>query len=186
MDKGASLRDRAGGLRPEPAAQSQPSALIPSAGGGRRVLVCGGRDFDNWALVSKALRQLDERHGIGCIIQGGARGADFLAKKWARHNRRPSIEVAAHWDTMGKRAGMVRNQWMLDWCSPDYVVAFPGGPGTRGMIALAAGKSIPVWQPGNAQAMSAGTAKTEGLGGDSPASAVRQDAPEKDHNHDQR
>lgn len=29
-----------------------------------------------------------------------------------------------------------------------------------------------------AQAMSAGTAKTEGLGGDSPASAVRQDAPE--------
>lgn len=31
MDKGASLRDRAGGLRPEPPAQSQPSALIPSA-----------------------------------------------------------------------------------------------------------------------------------------------------------
>ena len=31
MDKGASLRDRAGGLRPEPAAQSQPEALIPSA-----------------------------------------------------------------------------------------------------------------------------------------------------------
>lgn len=29
-----------------------------------------------------------------------------------------------------------------------------------------------------AQAMSAGTAKTEGLGGDSPASAVREDAPE--------
>lgn len=29
--KGASLRDRAGGLRPEPATQSQPEALIPSA-----------------------------------------------------------------------------------------------------------------------------------------------------------
>lgn len=37
-----------------------------------------------------------------------------------------------------------------------------------------------------AQAMSAGTAKTEGLGGDSPASAVgNADAPKKDHNHDQ-
>lgn len=32
-DNGASLRDRAGGLRPEPAAQSQPEALIPSADG---------------------------------------------------------------------------------------------------------------------------------------------------------
>lgn len=31
MDKGASLRDRAGGLRPEPPAASQPEALIPSA-----------------------------------------------------------------------------------------------------------------------------------------------------------
>lgn len=34
-----------------------------------------------------------------------------------------------------------------------------------------------LWE-NRAQAMSAGTAKTEGLGGDSPASAVRQDAPE--------
>lgn len=32
-ENGASLRDRAGGLRPEPAAQSQPEALIPSAVG---------------------------------------------------------------------------------------------------------------------------------------------------------
>ena len=30
-DLGASLRDRAGGLRPEPATQSQPKALVPSA-----------------------------------------------------------------------------------------------------------------------------------------------------------
>lgn len=34
-DHGASLRDRAGGLRPEPPAESQPKALIPSAFGGK-------------------------------------------------------------------------------------------------------------------------------------------------------
>lgn len=112
-----------------------------------RVLVCGGREFDNWSRLGKALNSLHAKHGIDCIIEGGAKGADFLAAKWARHNHVPLMRFEAHWNTMGKRAGPVRNGWMLEFGKPDVVVAFPGGSGTANMIAQANSAGVKVWQP---------------------------------------
>ena len=53
-----------------------------------RVLVCGGRDYQDKALVYAALDALDRKHGISAIIHGDARGADRLGKAWGIERER--------------------------------------------------------------------------------------------------
>jgi len=102
-----------------------------------RVLVCGGRDFNDHAMVFERLDALHQRDQISLLIEGGARGADALAAEWALARRVPSRRFTAQWDVHGRSAGPIRNQKMLDEGKPDLVVAFPGGRGTANMIALA-------------------------------------------------
>jgi hypothetical protein len=77
-------------------------------------------------------------------MQGGARGADALAKEWAM--TKADLEIKADWKKYGPAAGPIRNQQMLDW-GPDLVVAFAGGKGMAGMVALARAASVPVIEP---------------------------------------
>lgn len=104
-----------------------------------RVLVCGGRDFDSWKLVHQTLREV----APSVVIQGGAAGADRLAAKWADVNGVPLITYPALW-RQGKKAGPIRNEFMLSDSQPDLVVAFPGGKGTADMVrrATAAGVNV--------------------------------------------
>jgi hypothetical protein len=101
---------------------------------GPRILVCGGRDYGDTKAINRTLAEIEPK----CVIHGGARGADMLAGSWARRQGIPVIEVAAQWERYGKKAGYLRNRWMLELCAPDLVVAFPGGKGTRMMVDLAA------------------------------------------------
>lgn len=96
-----------------------------------RVLVCGGRDYNDYENVCDVLARLDYRFhdDYFTIVQGGARGADALAKRWAIEMHVPYEEYKADWDKHGKSAGFIRNQEMLD-TGIDLVVAFPGGNGT--------------------------------------------------------
>jgi hypothetical protein len=105
----------------------------------KRVLVCGGRDFSDVALLRDALTPLlgGEPDGKLFIIAGGARGADTLAIEWARLRGCEYKEYPANWKKDGKIAGPVRNQRMLDDGKPDLVVAFPGGRGTADMVRRA-------------------------------------------------
>ena len=109
-----------------------------------RVLVCGGREFDDWRLLNETLLKLTYNEGTGVnldevvIIQGGAKGADFLGKVWAIYHIGVTYEdYPADWKTYGKAAGSIRNQQMLDEGKPDLVVAFPGGNGTADMVRRA-------------------------------------------------
>lgn len=97
-----------------------------------RVLVCGGRKFDNWKAVHRELHDI----GPTVIITGGATGADALAGKWANHNGIPLVTYPALW-SRGRKAGPERNAFMLRDSRPDMVVAFPGGAGTADMVARA-------------------------------------------------
>ena len=107
-----------------------------------RVLVCGGRDYHNSNHVNDALSEI--RPSV--VIEGGARGADFLAADWARANLGVDalITFRADWERNGKAAGPIRNQKMLDEGKPDLVVAFPGGRGTADMISRAIRAGIAV------------------------------------------
>lgn len=119
----------------------------PSGGKGASVLVCGGRRYDDRKAVGGVLSKLRDDRGVACIIQGGATGADYLAKQWGRREGVPVIEIEAQWQRYGKRAGHLRNGWMLDLCKPDLVIAFPGGPGTLNMLTHAAEAEVEVFIP---------------------------------------
>ena len=114
-----------------------------------RVLVCGGRDFDNESLVFGALDQIEAEMGPLVIIEGGARGADSLAALWADDRGAHHLQFKADWQKHGKGAGPIRNQTMLDDGKPDLVVGFPGGVGTADMLRRAKAAGIPVIE-GNA------------------------------------
>lgn len=99
-----------------------------------RVLVCGGRDFDDPFLLAARLAELGP---FSMLIHGDARGADTLADNWARYMGVPVIRFPADWRKHGAYAGPIRNRQMLVEGKPDLVVAFPGGKGTANMVALA-------------------------------------------------
>lgn len=98
-----------------------------------RVLITGGRDFSNSSALHKVLDQIN----ITEMCEGGAKGADLLAAKYAVVKNIPCKTYLANWSEYGKAAGMIRNKEMLEDFKPDMVVAFPGGLGTNGMIKLA-------------------------------------------------
>jgi hypothetical protein len=98
-----------------------------------RVLVAGGRRYSDFARVC---RELDRLGPVACVLHGGARGADRLAELWAAARGVPCVAVPADWRRLGRAAGPVRNRAMLA-LGVDLVLAFPGGPGTAGLIALA-------------------------------------------------
>ena len=104
-----------------------------------RVLVCGGRDFNDAMTLGSWLGGIHKQRGITLLIEGGARGADFMAREFARGLGIPVQTFEADWSAHGKAAGPIRNQKMLDEGRPDLVVAFPteGSVGTYDMIAKA-------------------------------------------------
>ncbi len=111
-----------------------------------KIIVTGGRDFDNWKYVELVLDQLVPDR----IVHGGARGADSLAGRWCRETGSPEagceeIVMRADWEKYGTSAGPRRNADMLI-AHPDikYVLAFPGGRGTGHMCDIAHKKGYTV------------------------------------------
>ena len=96
------------------------------------VLVCGGRKFNGWTAMQRAL----DRIRPDVIIHGAAAGADSMAGRYAQENGIECQEFPAEWERYGRSAGYRRNQEMLDEGKPDLVVAFPGGPGTQNMVKI--------------------------------------------------
>jgi hypothetical protein len=97
--------------------------------------------------VTFAYRYLDRLRReipIDVIIEGDARGADRIAGYWARRSKIDNLKFRADWSAHGNNAGPIRNQRMIDEGKPDLVIAFPGGKGTRDMIAKAEAAGIEV------------------------------------------
>jgi len=102
-----------------------------------RVLVCGGRNFADKALLSRTLDSLYQKEGISTLIEGEARGADKLSAQWAEAYDIKILRFPANWKLYGRSAGYVRNRQMLTEGKPDLVIAFPGGRGTEMMCDIA-------------------------------------------------
>lgn len=109
-----------------------------------KILVCGGRDFDDFRLLTDELTALSLKHTIDLVIHGGARGADTLAGLWAKTNKIPVQVFMADWNKYKSAAGHIRNKKMLLEGKPDLVVAFPGGKGTANMIGQAEDAGVTV------------------------------------------
>lgn len=103
-----------------------------------RILVCGGRDFNERERVRWALSYQQDQYGpFTCVINGGATGADELGAEWGRDYHIPVQTYRADWKAFGKFAGPLRNQRMIDEGKPDLIIAFPGGRGTADMVSKA-------------------------------------------------
>lgn len=112
-----------------------------------RLLVCGSRKYFDREAVFGALHYLAETYGWLTIIEGGATGADRLAREWAVLCYHGVVTIPAEWDLNGKAAGLLRNEKMITSGKPDGVVAFPGGPGTADMKRRALAHGLPLWEP---------------------------------------
>lgn len=109
-----------------------------------KVLVCGGRDFNDAARVHFVLDHYHaEATGFTLVIHGAARGADSLAGQWAILRDVAQRAFPADWNRHGRSAGHKRNAQMLVEGKPDLVIAFPGGRGTADMIRQA--RAAGVW-----------------------------------------
>ncbi len=99
-----------------------------------KIAVIGSRTFDNYKLLCEILKTEDS---IIEIISGGARGADSLAKKYAKENNIKLIEFIPDWDTFGKSAGFRRNIDIVT--RANKIIAFWDGvsKGTKHSINLA-------------------------------------------------
>lgn len=109
-----------------------------------RVLVCGGRGFNDRRSVDTALASIRETHGLDVLIHGGADGADDLARQWAENYYISTWCFPANWCRHGEAAGPMRNLAMLSEGQPSLVVAFPGGPGTANMVDIALQSGVTV------------------------------------------
>lgn len=110
-----------------------------------KILVCGGRDYSDRTSFYYYMDDLLKLYGRPMtIIEGGARGVDYLAKWFAKVEALEIETYSADWKKYGKAAGPIRNKQMLDEGKPDLVVAFPGGRGTANMIEQAEKAGIKV------------------------------------------
>ena len=112
-----------------------------------RLLVTGGRHFDEAALVYDVLSQLHKHYAIGALIHGGAKGVDSHAGQWASLHGVHQIIFLPDWKRHGLLAGHDRNTRMLTEGKPDACIAFPGGKGTADMAKKAKTYGLPVWKP---------------------------------------
>ncbi len=115
--------------------------------GKMRVLVCGGREFDDARLMMSVLDRLHAQNPFTVLIHGDARGADRMAGRWAKGHRVDLRIFVPDYDQFGPRlTPPFRNQRMLDEGKPDLVVAFPGGGGTKDMISRAVSAGVAIHQ----------------------------------------
>ena len=126
-----------------------------------RVIIAGGRDFNDFTLlesnINKIFKQLSDEKLISIyvnesnieIICGKARGADTLGEQFAKEYKLSIKYFTADWNTYGKSAGYRRNAEMANYAKEDngVLIAFWDGKskGTKHMIDLAKSNNIRVF-----------------------------------------
>ena len=115
-----------------------------------RVIIAGGRDFDDYEYMSTKLNELFKDQNMFNnkaikVISGMAKGADTLAIRYADENKLTKILFPANWKVYPRIAGFLRNNDMLSIAT--HLIAFWDGKssGTKHMIEIAQMKGIPVW-----------------------------------------
>lgn len=110
-----------------------------------KVIICGGRDYASPSKARDWLNRLLSILAFDHVIEGGAPGADRIARDWAMSKCLVSSTVPANWTEYGNEAGPIRNAKMLSYFGPDAVIALPGGVGTLDMVNQARAARLPVY-----------------------------------------
>ena len=102
------------------------------------VAVTGGRDYTDIEHVWSVLSEVN----ASMVLQGGQRGADWLAVRWGRSNGRQVVTY--EYVEVGRSGGPVRNKNMIRHGKPDMLIAFPGGRGTANCVHEAKSAGVPI------------------------------------------
>jgi YspA, cpYpsA-related SLOG family len=101
-----------------------------------KVIIAGGRDFNDYELLTKSLEKILSNYESKYIeiVSGMCRGADLLGIKYAETKGISIREFPADWNKYGNRAGPIRNRQMAEYA--DALVVFWDGKsrGTKSMI----------------------------------------------------
>ena len=115
-----------------------------------RVIIAGGRDFDDYEYMSTKLNELFKDQNLFNnkaikVISGMAKGADTLGIQYADEHKLTKILFPANWKEYPRIAGFLRNNDMLSIAT--HLIAFWNGEssGTKHMIEIAQEKGIPTW-----------------------------------------
>lgn len=98
-----------------------------------KIAIVGSRtagEQDYWLIDAHIPAQ------ITLIVSGGARGADSLARRYARQHGLPLEEFLPDYETFGRMAPIYRNHQIVG--RADYIMCLWDGksPGTRHVISL--------------------------------------------------
>jgi hypothetical protein len=111
-----------------------------------RILICGDRDWKDYERMGDVLAQVLEPGDM--VVEGGANGADVMARDIARRMDIAVWEFPANWEYYGKGAGPIRNSKMLTEGQPQIVLAFHNdlatSTGTKDMVRKARSEGIRV------------------------------------------
>ena len=107
-----------------------------------KVIVAGGRDFNDYKLLKETLDNFQQEYGnITEVVSGTAKGSDKLGEQYANENNIPIKRFVPDWEGLGKKAGHVRNRQMGSYTKEHngMLVAFwdKQSKGTKGMIDYA-------------------------------------------------
>lgn len=105
----------------------------------RYIGVSGSRSFNNYKLLSEALNARLKLCNSITIVSGGAKGADSLARAWAKVNKVNIIEYLPEWNKNGiynPYAAFQRNKLIAEKCDELIACLVSGLPcnGTKHTI----------------------------------------------------
>lgn len=97
-----------------------------------KIVVTGGRDYFNEALVRDVLDTLNPKQVfVGCCPTG----VDAIVRDWCDYRKVNHTIVTANWNKFKEAAGPIRNEEMLRKAGGEaLVVAFKGGRGTNNCV----------------------------------------------------
>jgi hypothetical protein len=110
-----------------------------------KIIVAGGRDFDDYGRMSKVLNTNLEGIKELILVRGDCpTGADALVKVYAEECGIDLATFEADWDQYGDAAGPIRNSKMAQY--GHALIAFwdMNSPGTDSMIKQARKVGIPI------------------------------------------
>lgn len=122
---------------------------VAPKGPATKVIICGGRDFENYPLLERKMDHITYWFDKVEVVLGGEGkriersgewvwiGADQMGLLWAEKNWWDRTFFKPDWYGKGKAAGPIRNRKMAEYVAPrGYCVAFWDGEsrGTQSMI----------------------------------------------------
>ena len=107
------------------------------------LIIAGGRDFDDYALLERTVDQfLENIQDEITIFCGKARGADSLGEQYAKSRGYAVEYFPPDWQRYGRGAGVVRNRKMVEKADALAAVWDGGSRGTEHIIQLARDRGL--------------------------------------------